>query len=65
MKRIDLLAVFNTLEEIESELESLSYDEIWDNPNLSDAITDSKSRLAEALLETENTKRGDSGNQKP
>lgn len=53
MKKLDLIAVLNTLESVEAELEQLIFDETWYVTDVTESITDAKARIAEALSETE------------
>lgn len=53
MKRIDLLAVLDTLETVEAELEQLIFDEVWYVTDVTESIVDAKERVQEALSPTQ------------
>ena len=56
MKKIDLLAVLDTLESAEAEFEALMYDNEWFVTEVNDKIADAKERVMESLNVKDNGK---------
>ena len=51
MKKLDLLAVLDTLESVEAELEQLMFDNEWFVSEVTEKMLDAKARIKEKLQE--------------